>query len=181
MDIGEKIKELRKSKKMTQEELAKACNISKNALWNYENNKRTPPTDILKKISELFDVSINELIYSGNDEIDDEIIFECWDKNIDTRRKPSDIEQDRHRTAIYKAIDTMLKDKDIQDEYGYIYEDLTIHDDAKLHIFIENTIKMQIDDMKDTRYTYGIKGLLEIKKEIDEEIKNESLNSKEGE
>ena len=39
MDVGENIKKFRDLKGLTQDELAQKSNISKNALWNYENNK----------------------------------------------------------------------------------------------------------------------------------------------
>ena len=71
MNIGNKIKELRKSKGLTQEELAIKCGLSKNGLWNYENNKRQINMDTLNKISTALDVDIEELlsrekiIYSG--------------------------------------------------------------------------------------------------------------------
>lgn len=62
MTVGEKIKEIRKSKKITQQELAEKCNLSKNALWNYENNKRTPNIDVLTKISNALEININLLL-----------------------------------------------------------------------------------------------------------------------
>lgn len=58
MNTGTIIKDLRTKKGMTQEELAKKCNLSKNAIWNYENNKRTPNIPTLGKISKILGVSI---------------------------------------------------------------------------------------------------------------------------
>lgn len=43
--IGKRIAELRKEKGMTQEELAKALNITRSALSLYEIEKRDPDTD----------------------------------------------------------------------------------------------------------------------------------------
>lgn len=62
MNIGNKIKELRKSRGFTQEELASKCGLSKNGLWNYENNKRVPTMDTLNKIADALDIDIEELI-----------------------------------------------------------------------------------------------------------------------
>ena len=62
--IGEKIKQLRKSRGLTQSELARLCNLSKNAIYNYENNKRDIPINTLKIIAEELFVSIIELLES---------------------------------------------------------------------------------------------------------------------
>ena len=60
--IGRRIAELRKEKGMTQEELARALNITRSALSLYEIGKREPDTDTIKKIAEFFGVSIDYLL-----------------------------------------------------------------------------------------------------------------------
>ena len=63
MSLGNNIKSLRTSKKLTQYELAQKANISKNALWNYENDKREPRIEVLEKIAFALDVSMNDLLW----------------------------------------------------------------------------------------------------------------------
>ncbi|XZI01445.1 helix-turn-helix domain-containing protein [Clostridium perfringens] len=63
MSLGNTIKSLRTSKKLTQYELAQKANISKNALWNYENDKREPRIEVLEKIAFALDVSMNDLLW----------------------------------------------------------------------------------------------------------------------
>ncbi|MDY4604311.1 helix-turn-helix transcriptional regulator [Clostridium tertium] len=62
MNIGYEIKSLRKKKGLTQSELAKKCDLSKNAIWNYENNKRDPTVKTLNKIGEVLGVDLGYLI-----------------------------------------------------------------------------------------------------------------------
>lgn len=62
MKIGNKLKELRKQKKLTQEELAKKSELSKNAIWNYENGKRTPSYENLQKICNALQISLPLLL-----------------------------------------------------------------------------------------------------------------------
>lgn len=62
MNIGDEIKKLRKEKKLTQSELAEKCNLSKNAIWNYENNKRNPTVNTLNKIGEVLGIDLGYLI-----------------------------------------------------------------------------------------------------------------------
>ena len=58
MTIGEKIKCLRKSKQMSQEELARKLNTTKQAIYKYENNLVTNiPVEKIEILSEIFQVS----------------------------------------------------------------------------------------------------------------------------
>lgn len=69
MIISERIKELRKSKSLTQDELAAKSNLSKNAIWNYENNKRNPKYETLEKIAVALDISVSELLGEPYDDL----------------------------------------------------------------------------------------------------------------
>lgn len=56
------LKKIRKEKGYSQVKVAMALNISREALSYYENGKRNPDLEMLKKMSEYFDVSIDYLI-----------------------------------------------------------------------------------------------------------------------
>lgn len=60
--LGEKIKILRVSRKMTQSELAKKLNVTKSTISSYENDSRQPSYEVLIKISSLFNVTIDSLL-----------------------------------------------------------------------------------------------------------------------
>lgn len=62
IDIGSKIKTLRLSKSMTQEQLAKALHVSAQAVSKWENGKSYPDIHSLLLLSALFDVSLVQLI-----------------------------------------------------------------------------------------------------------------------
>ena len=54
MTIGDRIKELRNEKGMTQEELAKCIDSTKQTIYKYENNIVTNiPSDKIEKIAEV--------------------------------------------------------------------------------------------------------------------------------
>lgn len=55
-----RVKELRKQKGITQEELGKVLDIQKAAISKYETGRTEPSTEVLKKMSAYFDVSISE-------------------------------------------------------------------------------------------------------------------------
>lgn len=53
---------IRKEKNLNQQKVAIDLNISREALSHYENGKRQPDLETLKKLSEYFNVSIDFLI-----------------------------------------------------------------------------------------------------------------------
>ena len=64
MEFSEKLQELRKSRSMTQEELAKALFVSRTAISKWESGRGYPSIDSLKEISRFFSVTIDDLICS---------------------------------------------------------------------------------------------------------------------
>lgn len=62
MTIGERIAQLRKSRSMSQFQLAKTLNIATSTLGMYETNKRKPNTEMLEKLADFFGVSIDYLL-----------------------------------------------------------------------------------------------------------------------
>ena len=64
MEFNEKLQELRKSKSLTQEELAEALFVSRTAISKWEQGRGYPSIDSLKEISRFFSVSIDDLICS---------------------------------------------------------------------------------------------------------------------
>lgn len=66
MTLGKKIKFYRKNLNLSQDELAKKCNLSRNAIYNYEKNKRTPTVPILITISKHLNISPTDLLDTNN-------------------------------------------------------------------------------------------------------------------
>lgn len=62
--FAENVRNLRKYKKITLEELAEAVNISKSALSDYENEKFSPTLIICRKIADYFKTSVDILEFS---------------------------------------------------------------------------------------------------------------------
>jgi transcriptional regulator with XRE-family HTH domain/CYTH domain-containing protein len=65
--LGNKLYELRKEKNLTQEDLALLLDISDKSVSKWENGSSKPSITNLKKISSIFDISLDDLI-----ELDDE-------------------------------------------------------------------------------------------------------------
>ena len=62
MIIGERLSELRKDKNLSQKELGKILNVSRNSISLYECSRRSPPDEIKKDIALYFNTSIDYLI-----------------------------------------------------------------------------------------------------------------------
>lgn len=62
MSFGTKLQDLRREKRISQEELAERLNVSRQAISRWENDKGYPEVDKLIQMSELFEVSIDYLI-----------------------------------------------------------------------------------------------------------------------
>lgn len=83
--LGEKIFELRKNRKISQEEFSQILNTSRQAISKWERNEAKPDIDKLIVISKLFNVSIDYLLsyeidYSNVDEFI-ERLRECYKNN----------------------------------------------------------------------------------------------------
>ena len=62
MEFHEKLQELRKNRRMTQEELAAVLYVARTAVSKWESGRGYPSIDSLKEISKFFSVSIDDLL-----------------------------------------------------------------------------------------------------------------------
>ena len=67
MDFATTLKTIRKEKGYTQSSLAKELNVSQNAVYNWENKKCEPSIEMIKKIADVLDVSLYDLIVISTD------------------------------------------------------------------------------------------------------------------
>ncbi len=66
MDLGKKLKELRLSENLTQEQLAEKLNISRVNYTRYEKNQFRPNYETLVLIADFYDISLDELFDRKN-------------------------------------------------------------------------------------------------------------------
>lgn len=60
--FGERLKELRKERDLTQTQLAEAVQLSQSAIYHYEKGNRRIPMSVLEKFATFFEIGISELI-----------------------------------------------------------------------------------------------------------------------
>lgn len=64
MTIGEKLIELRGNKSV--ETVAEAIDVTAQAIWNYENNKRVPKDEIKIRLATYYGVPVGEIFFNEN-------------------------------------------------------------------------------------------------------------------
>lgn len=100
MFIGKRIKKFRERLEMTQQELAKLIRISRQSISQIENGDRRVTAEELKKFSEIFGVSADNVL---NMEVDPEIILE----------KTKNIKQNRTQIRISIPLENIEKFKEV--------------------------------------------------------------------
>ena len=94
MEFNEKLQELRKSRSLTQEELAEALFVSRTAISRWESGRGYPSIDSLKEISRYFSVKIDDLI--------------CSDEMISLAENEKRELADKYISLICNALDILL-------------------------------------------------------------------------
>lgn len=61
IDLGQKLKELRLSESLTQQQLADKLQISRVNYTRYETNAVRPDYELLIKLADFYDVSLDEI------------------------------------------------------------------------------------------------------------------------
>ena len=66
LNIGERITQLRKAKNLSQDELAGKAGVSRTIIGNYERNANSPSIEVLLKLANVFNVSVDFLLGEGS-------------------------------------------------------------------------------------------------------------------
>ncbi len=91
MKIGDKIKELRKANRMTQEQLAAYLSISSQAVSKWETGTSSPDIEMLPRIASFFGITIDELMDFDRQRIMDEV-DELVAESVPLRKDPAKAE-----------------------------------------------------------------------------------------
>jgi transcriptional regulator with XRE-family HTH domain len=108
MNFQKRLTELRKANKLSQEELAKSIGVHTNILGRYERDEVKPSIDVVIKIAEVFNVSIDYLVGKIDNELDKDII----NKVMTIQKLP-----DTDKQHIMFTLDAMLRDAKARTAY----------------------------------------------------------------
>ena len=68
--FGDRLRELRKNKKISQEEIGKLCGVAKNTVSNWENNINKPDINLITILAQYFNVTTDYLLGFNQDDLD---------------------------------------------------------------------------------------------------------------
>lgn len=91
-EIGLKLKQLRKNKKLSQQEVADKVDISRSTISNYEIGRRTPHLKDLQRFADLYGVGLDFFGISAKDEAFDllaraKAVFESSEVTIEEKEE----------------------------------------------------------------------------------------------
>ncbi|WP_138207762.1 helix-turn-helix domain-containing protein [Haloimpatiens lingqiaonensis] len=151
MNIGDKIRNLRNDKNLTQKELATAAGISEISIRKYENGDRKPKFETLQKIAGALNVSIHQINNTNS------LTFKLIDL-LTLELHENALDNIQNNTGIKKEL--------INDIINHPYKDLSINDQQNLLKYLykvnENTCKKFCDDY----WCYGELELTELMLDI---------------
>ena len=67
MEIGSRIRDIRKKNSMTQDDFATVFGVTRQTVSHWENGRNYPDMEVLKAISDRFNVSFDELLKDDNE------------------------------------------------------------------------------------------------------------------
>lgn len=70
MSIGNKIKQYREEKRMTQKDIAEVLKVEPGTISKYESSMIEPNIESIKKLAKLFEISIDELLADEKEKFD---------------------------------------------------------------------------------------------------------------
>jgi transcriptional regulator with XRE-family HTH domain len=110
LNIGNKITELRKQKKWSQAELAKAVNASRDIIGKYERKENAPSIEMAHKIADVFGVTIDYLLGKST--------FAKYNQNDIKRLEDIEKLDSDTKSKLYFVIDTFLRDAKARQAYS---------------------------------------------------------------
>jgi len=101
LNIGDKIIQLRKQSSLSQSDLAKKVGASRTIIGNYERNSNTPSIEMIIKIANVFNVSLNYLIGEGQ--------LSSYDKEVLKRIEDIEHLDQETRKNLFFLIDNVIQ------------------------------------------------------------------------
>jgi transcriptional regulator with XRE-family HTH domain len=105
-ETGKQIQNLRKENSFSQSQLAEKIGISLTQLQRYENKGVQPPADILKRIADIFNTSIDFLVYGNSEQKAQQAIK---DNELLAQFKAVEEMDSKDKSTIKDIIDAFIK------------------------------------------------------------------------
>lgn len=107
--FGDRLKELRKNKNLSQEKLAEILNTSNNAVYNWEVGRSQPSIEMITKLADYFNVTTDYLLGFNQDDLNNMAKLKIALKEVGIMAQ-DDLTIEELETAL-KVVD-MIRDTD---------------------------------------------------------------------
>lgn len=108
MSLGQHITTLRKGKKISQAELGKKVGTSGDIIGRYERDEVKPSIEVVIKIADVLDSSIDFLVGKTDIELDNETL----NRIKEVSKLPTE-----ERTQVFKVVDALIRDYNAKKAY----------------------------------------------------------------
>ncbi|ADZ83199.1 helix-turn-helix domain-containing protein [Cellulosilyticum lentocellum] len=183
IQIGTRIKEIRKSKGFSQAYMAEKIGVNRTTYSNYENNNREPNLKTIEKICEILDVTISDIV----SDTQKNITVDYWRGMMDTDL--NSIKEIEENTRGYSGLEVPISslvgsiyislnknEKDFVTRYSYHTERLL---ESLSELLTYSNLPIKHENVDKNKYLDAINAINEFIKYKLHELT--TLNSKEGE
>ncbi len=115
-ELGKRIQELRKQLDLTQSQLAKKINVSHTQMARYEIKGVQPPADVLKKLADIFNTSIDYLVYGDKTNKAKESIK---DAELIKQFKKVDLLPEEEKKTVLRVLGALIRDFNARQVYTF--------------------------------------------------------------
>ncbi len=105
MSLGTRIKRLRQDRNWSQAKFAQKLNVHQKQISGYERNVHVPSTDLLIRIADLFNVSLDYLAFENRD---DSLQVQIADRDLLQKLEAIDQLTDADRNTVKAVLDTFI-------------------------------------------------------------------------
>jgi transcriptional regulator with XRE-family HTH domain len=106
-DLGKRIQELRKQAGLTQAQLADKIEVSHTQLTRYESKGVLPPADVLERLANIFDTSIDYIVRGNKSEHVESILKDA--ELIKEFKRLDELPEDEKK-SILKVVSSLIRD-----------------------------------------------------------------------
>lgn len=147
MSLGENIKNIRKNIKMKQSELAEKLDVTTRTIQNYESGNREPNIETLKKMAEILDVPIINILGPVDDEnLQKKLLTEVDSDELFSSK--SEREDNKEYDEVYNLVNQILKTKYMRKRIVCDLDKILSYGDLSTEIcdFVIDMLRMKISD-----------------------------------
>ena len=111
MGFSERIRELRHRKKLSQTKLGELIGVHYTQVGKYEKGEALPSVEVLRKLADVFEVSIDFLMEGSSDEVAQALIY---DRELLQQFKKIQTLNEEDRKMVKTFLDALITKRQIQ-------------------------------------------------------------------